>query len=349
VQNSTPLAVASNTLHHTDSRDPRSTGVQYISPKPLFPDPAEQIQLTGPQIAAKFIANMFGLTTAAPVHICRFPNDDSEALPFRKIDTRDPAAIESFVKRYDEPGSAVYYCVGTLKEGATARNKPNVAEISMLHADIDFKHIDDTRADVERKLKNLKYPPSLMVFSGNGIHAYPPKAGAAPADDRNRVIPFPKPAAPPIEIFWHGKSYERANRPWLIENLIPETGQGLASGQWGAGKTFAGIDLGASVMTGTPFAGREVGRRGGVVFIAAEGASEIPIRLEGVVNHKLRPNSSIAADLDNLPFAWIEECPSLKDETGFERLVAIVLDAAAQMKERFNVDLALIVIDTLSA
>jgi hypothetical protein len=93
-------------------------------------------------------------------------------------------------------------------------------------------------------------------------------------------------------------------------------------------------------MTGTPFAGREVRRRGGVLFVAAEGASEIPARLEDVVDHKLRPNGAITGvDLDNLPFAWIEECPSLKEDASFERLVAIVLAAAAQMKERFNVDL----------
>jgi hypothetical protein len=154
-----------------------------------------------------------------------------------------------------------------------------------------------------------------------------------------------------IEIFWHGKSYNREARPWLVKELIPQTGQGLASGQWGARKTFAVIDLSLSVMTGTPFAGREVCRRGGVLFIAAEGASEIPIRVQGVVDHKLRPNSSLAAevDLNNLPFAWIEECPSLKQDTSFERLVGIVLAAAAQMKERFNVDVVLIIIDTLSA
>jgi AAA domain-containing protein len=114
-----------------------------------------------------------------------------------------------------------------------------------------------------------------------------------------------------IEIFWHGMSYNREARPWLVKELIPQTGQGLASGQWGAGKTFAVIDLSASVMTGTPFAGREICRRGGVMFIAAEGASEIPIRIQGVVDHKLRPNSSLATEVDfnNLPFAWIEECP----------------------------------------
>jgi hypothetical protein len=154
-----------------------------------------------------------------------------------------------------------------------------------------------------------------------------------------------------IEIFWHGNSYNRVARPALVKELIPESGVGLASGQWGAGKTFAVIDLAASVMTGTPFAGREVCRRGGVLFIAAEGASEIPIRLEGVVNYKLRPNFPIPglADVDNLPFAWIEECPSLKEDASFERLIKIVLAAAKEMKDRFSVDLALIIIDTLSA
>jgi hypothetical protein len=161
----------------------------------------------------------------------------------------------------------------------------------------------------------------------------------------------PSPDPNKIEIFWHGKSYERVARPALVKDLIPEVGQGLASGQWGAGKTFAVIDLSASVMTGTPFAGREVCRRGGVLFIAAEGASEIPARLEGVVNHKLRPSLPIPGltDVDNLPFAWIEECPSLKEDASFERLIKIVLAAANEMKERFNVDLVLIIIDTLSA
>jgi hypothetical protein len=166
-----------------------------------------------------------------------------------------------------------------------------------------------------------------------------------------------KPGTPPIEIFWHGIDYDRNAREWLVKDLIPKVGQGLKSGQWGAGKTFAGMDLAASVMTGTAFAGREISRRGGVVFIAAEGASEIPIRLKGVVEQKLRPNALAMAaagepldvDLNRLPFAWIEECPSLNENSTFERLVATVLEAGRQMKEQFDLDLALIVIDTLSA
>ena len=159
-----------------------------------------------------------------------------------------------------------------------------------------------------------------------------------------------------IELFWHGKQYGRELRTWLIQDLIPETGKGLASGQWGAAKTFCMIDLGASVMSGTAFAGRQVVRRGGVLFVAAEGATEIPIRLQGLVEHKLRPalaNTAAGApfpvDLEALPFAWIEEAPDLKDGHSFNRLLEGAKGAGQHLKEQFDLPLALIIIDTLSA
>jgi hypothetical protein len=161
----------------------------------------------------------------------------------------------------------------------------------------------------------------------------------------------------PVEVFWHGTEYNRAARSWLVKELIPERGAGLAAGQWGTAKTFAMLDLAASIMTGTPFAGREINRRGGVLFFAAEGANEIPIRLKAVVEQKLKPAAMAAsaagepldADLERLPFAWVEECPSLKDAASFEKLVLIAIATADQIKEQFNLPLALIVIDTLSA
>ena len=162
---------------------------------------------------------------------------------------------------------------------------------------------------------------------------------------------------PPIELFWHGGEYGRELRPMLIKDLVPETGKGLASGQWGAAKTFCMIDLSASVMTGTPFAGREVVRQGGVLFVAAEGATEIPIRLQGLVDHKLRPTAlanaaagvPIAADLEALPFAWIEDAPDLKDTQSFNRLLEGAKTAGQHLREQFELPLALIIIDTLSA
>jgi hypothetical protein len=141
--------------------------------------PVTESQLTGPQQAVAFIKGVFG-NTESPVHVCALANDrNDDKFPFRKIDMRDPDEIEHFVGKRDEPGRAVYFCVGTLKPGATARNKENIAEISFLFADISFlfadidlRDTDDKRADVERKLANLKYPPTCTVFSGHGIHAY---------------------------------------------------------------------------------------------------------------------------------------------------------------------------------
>jgi hypothetical protein len=96
------------------------------------------------------------------------------------------------------------------------------------------------------------------------------------------------PTARTIPLFWHGDRDDRAARSWLVEGVMPETGKGLLSGQWGTGKTFVAVDLAASVMTGRQFAGRLVVRTGGVLFVAAEGANEIPMRLRGVVEHNVK-------------------------------------------------------------
>jgi AAA domain/Bifunctional DNA primase/polymerase, N-terminal/Primase C terminal 2 (PriCT-2) len=160
------------------------------------------------------------------------------------------------------------------------------------------------------------------------------------------------------KIFWHGEPTGRELKPWLVKDLIPEVGTGLTSGQWGACKTFAMLDLAGSVATGLPFAGYEIARRGGVLFIAAEGAREVESRLQGLEEAKLKPaalvatvkGKPIAADvnLDHLPFGWIEESPHLKAADSFKRLAESVREVADQMKQKFGVDLALIIIDTFS-
>src|SRR5262249_53984183 len=62
------------------------------------------------------------------------------------------------------------------------------------------------------------------------------------------------PASQTYELFWHGDQRVEEPRRWLIQDLIPETGSGLVSGQWGTGKPFVTLDLSASVMTSAPFA-----------------------------------------------------------------------------------------------
>jgi P4 family phage/plasmid primase-like protien len=61
-------------------------------------------------------------------------------------------------------------------KGAERRAKENIAETPCLHADIDFKDVDALGEEptkfVLRQLARLKYPPSIIVLSGGGIHAY---------------------------------------------------------------------------------------------------------------------------------------------------------------------------------
>jgi hypothetical protein len=126
-----------------------------------------------------------------------------------------------------------------------------------------------------------------------------------------------------------------------VKSLLPETGCGLISGQWGTGKTFVALCLALAVMLGTMFAGRLVKRRGGVLFLAAEGASEVPIRLAA-----LTKDSECKG---KLPFAWRESCPTLIDQNAVEQLARLAQEAADRMQKEFGLPLVLIIIDTMSA
>lgn len=160
----------------------------------------------------------------------------------------------------------------------------------------------------------------------------------------------------PIPLRWHRDASMDADRPWLVHNLIAEVGKGLLSGQWGSAKTFIALDLSGCVMTGEPFAGRKVMRRGGILFIAPEGAFEIPIRLKGLVEGKMAGTAMMQAaagerpiDPNDMPFAWIEECPRLVDRDAADTL-ALTADAAArELRERYDLPLALIIVDTVAA
>src|SRR5262245_16209575 len=144
-------------------------------------------------------------------------------------------------------------------------------------------------------------------------------------------------------VHWHGEVDPRNSRPQLIQDLIPEVGCGLISGQWGTYKTFTALDLAYSVMSREPFLGFEVVRPGGVLFIVLEGQSEIALRVEGVIKDKGKLNGARA------PFAWIETCPPLTSTDAVAVLTKIAARVAAKLKAEFDLPLVLIEIDTLIA
>ena len=148
-----------------------------------------------------------------------------------------------------------------------------------------------------------------------------------------------KPEMSPIH--WHGKT-TMPDTPWLVKRLLPEVGVVLLSGQWGMLKTFTLIDLGASLITGRPFAGYRVVRNGGVLVFAAEGAYEFPKRLEG-----LQACSKLPAEPQ--PFAWKDTCPPLLARGALEMLQKVAIEVQQQMQDQWGVPLALIAVDTVAA
>jgi hypothetical protein len=175
---------------------------------------------------------------------------------------------------------------------------------------------------------------------------------AADADDAASTTDGP----PTPELFWHGEPDDRPPASWLIERMIPATGIGLMSGQWGACKTFAAFDLAGSIATGLPFACRETMRRGGTLFVAAEGGAEVRDRLQGI-DQKLSAAAFVAAaagnpvkaDLHHLPLVWAEEAIRFATPDGYKKLVAFAAITHQRMLDKFGVPLALIVFDTMGA
>ena len=223
---------------------------------------------------------------------------------------------------------------------------------------------------VNNIITGTNYHHSLVALSarmvGSGMHDGTTvtllralmEASIAPHDEvrwRPRVDSIPRIASSAREKFakpninnqhqitlrWHGEG-TNTHRAWLIDGLLPETGCGLLSGQWSTYKTFVALDLTAAVMAGGRFINHEVIRRGGVLFIAAEGGADIDTRLRAVLETKY-------PDLGKAPFAWVDQCPRLVDPDAAAELAAIAEQAAARMQADFGVPLVLIIIDTIVA
>jgi hypothetical protein len=151
-----------------------------------------------------------------------------------------------------------------------------------------------------------------------------------------------RPEPPPVYIApwnYHGENATTAT-PWLIKNILPETGTTLISGQWGSYKTTVALDIAIAVMTGNPFAGKfKVQRQGGVAYLALEGAGGLASRLDAI--------ATAHGSTGLLPFAYRSDCPAL---TGFDagtKIKALVDGAANHLKDTFNAELVMVVFDTV--
>jgi hypothetical protein len=148
------------------------------------------------------------------------------------------------------------------------------------------------------------------------------------------------PNLPPLHV--HGKVDNRPLKSWLVKGLIPEVGHGLLSGQWSAGKTVTALDLAGSVMTCTPFLGRMIKRQCGVLFVAAESASDVRLRFETLMREKY-------GGLCPAPFVWYESAPPLLQKDSAKKWIAMARQADRRLKADFGLPLGLVVADSITS
>jgi hypothetical protein len=145
------------------------------------------------------------------------------------------------------------------------------------------------------------------------------------------------------DLIWYGDS-PSTPPSYLVDETIPEIGTAILGGQFGAAKTFVGADLASAVIVGDAFAGKPVKRSGGVLWLAAEGETEIERRVYAAIDARGGDPTQ------RQPFARQSgTVPCLSDKDALARLKALAAQAAQYLRANFDCDLALVTIDTLSA
>lgn len=293
---------------------------------------ARYIVITGQpvEIAAEELANLDWIIDETVQHLDAQRHANELSLP-RELEVliSEGAAVGKRSDRF-------HHAVGWLKD--RGHSACDIEAIFKQHPrGIGEKYAGRLRGEIERSYaKSRTRQQSSMPDSGNTQH--------------------PEETLHPLSLRWHGEADQNADRAWLVRDLIPEMGKGLLSGQWGSAKTFAALDLSACVMSKQAFAGRVVQRQGGVLFVAAEGAYEIPVRLRGIAQRKIEnvltretEAEHLAINPERMPFAWAEECPPILSKDGLDLLLVTARTARNRMAGEFGLPLALIVIDTIAA
>lgn len=177
---------------------------------------------------------------------------------------------------------------------------------------------------------------------------YTPRDDAPPTDRLNEAFrshgAMGRPADGEPSLVWFG---DRPPAPaqMLVRDLIPRGQIAIVAGVYSAGKTFVAADLAACIMLGTPFAGREIVRPGGVLWLAAEGASEIDGRIKAAIEAR-SPGDACAAPFARQAF----DVPRLTSPSAEADVVALAKAFTAGLARRFaGTELVMIVVDTLGS
>jgi AAA domain len=212
--------------------------------------------------------------------------------------------------------------------------------ISGLHPELSVLLPDELRAKFEAAITAGKTPKIVYArHIGWHVRSFEDREQNKAAEDTNSE-PAPKSQAAPGK----GWSYFDTTTPtpprWLVKAILPQTGIGILSGQWGSYKTTVALDLSVSVMTGLPFAGQyRVKRKGAVLYFAMEGAGTLQTRLAAIAKSR--------GAAHQLPFAWRGDCPMLTDKRAAEIMIGYVTEAAAHFEQTYDLPITLLWVDTM--
>lgn len=116
-----------------------------------------------------FLSRFFGEASQA-IELRACSNDRSGgAVP---IFGRQNDVFQSFCRKRDQPGTGIFFGICTRRQGVTRGTKETVAECPALWVDIDCAKQGISGDAAIQALDYLPFPPTLIVNSGGGLHAY---------------------------------------------------------------------------------------------------------------------------------------------------------------------------------
>lgn len=131
-------------------------------------------------------------------------------------------------------------------------------------------------------------------------------------------------------------------QPNLIDGIFPAKGLAAVVGASGTGKSFVLLDMMAAITTGTPFAGHEIDRTGGVAYFCYEDEGSIDARWKGL-------QDKYDANLDDAPFFPISMPMPLSTDAGWDAVVDTLGKIENDCREFYGVPLVAAFIDTVHA
>jgi P4 family phage/plasmid primase-like protien len=123
------------------------------------------------QESADFLADFFGATTEHAVELRSFANRSGDG-PARPLFTRDTDMITAHCARWDGDGRGMFFGVCTRVTGSHTGRRVDLVECPALWVDIDTAKMGLDKDTVVSALRPLPLPPSVIIDSGGGLHAY---------------------------------------------------------------------------------------------------------------------------------------------------------------------------------